>query len=103
MKVEVGQFWRMNSNKSTYYVYKIESWTSPAVGWVSVDKEPTGGKLHVATSLERVGPPDPDFFPHWKETKDVLEEHYHLITDEEEIGMLHLQRLAWNEGCRGAA
>lgn len=89
MKIEVGQYWRLNNNSSTYYVYEVMAWMGPSVGWGI--EESSQGRQHVAAELRRCGEPDPDYMAYWKEHKDVLLENYHLITDQDEIGWLSLQ------------
>lgn len=89
MKIEVGQFWRLKNNTSTYYVYKVMCWMGPSVGWGI--EETTEGRQHVAAEMRRCGEPNPDYIEYWKEHKDVLLENYDLITDPDEIGFLLLQ------------
>jgi len=85
MKLEVGQFWRLNNDSSTYFVYAIDRWVNT---WEASEY----GKKHIAARLERIGPHDADYIQDWKEHIDVLEEHYYQITDKDEIGLLLLQR-----------
>jgi hypothetical protein len=84
MKIEAGQFWKMkksstSGSEQTYYVYKVFPEGLPTF--------PYG-----RASMERIGTPDPDYLHDWSEPLVILEEHYNLITDKDEIGFLHLQR-----------
>lgn len=90
MKIEVGQFWRLKNNTSTYYVYEVKWWQSPEIGWTGITEAPAGMKM-VQAQMRRCGEVDPDYITYWKEHIDVLMENYDLITDQDEIGFLLLQ------------
>lgn len=89
MKLEVGQFWRLKNNTSTYYVYDVRKYSGPDAGWTRCSSY--AGTRLVQAEMRRCGAPDPDYITCWKEHIDVLEENYDLITDPDEIGWLALQ------------
>jgi hypothetical protein len=90
MKIEAGQFWRLNNNSSTYYVYDVRKYSGPDTGWTRIAGASAGTKM-VQAEMRRCGEADPDYITYWKEHINVLLENYHLITDEDEIGFLLLQ------------
>jgi hypothetical protein len=84
MKAKVGQFWKMkkcstDGSLQTYYVYEVFT-------------ENTTTYPYGKAKLERVGEPDPDYLNDWSEPLSILEEHYDLITDKDEVGFLLLQK-----------
>ena len=89
MKIEIGQFWRLKNNSSTYYVYDVRKYSGPDAGWTRIDRALDGTKM-VQAEMRRCGEADPDYITYWKEHINVLLENYDLITDESEIGLLLL-------------
>jgi len=90
MNIEIGQYWRMKSTQNIYYISGLEAWGDPESGWLWVDAEIAQAQ-YISAVLELLGD-NPVFIRTLKEEKSILLENYDLITDEDEIGFLHLQR-----------